>query len=462
MISVNMKKYFLFVCLWLQGSLIFAQNVKIRGIVKNAADSTIQIYNNSFDHITRSRNGTRYKATIAKNGEFEVSVPEKSINQWALEVGGNVALLYLCVNHDLNLTVDFKNENAAVSASGPNAAEVNFLNTLSQKVKEKYGDDFYNRLAKLGPKESLALRKEKAAFELATLDEYIKTHPVSNKYYQWLKTLSKYEPYERTLVESLSPQMRQDSNMVALLTANGLDDDNAAKNSNEYNDLIDFYAHYRFNGGKYPFTNTDYFEFGLKSTLKGLTKQVFVTRQMLNFTGSSDSTYQSAHAKFLSAVQDPQLRQIVIDYRKAHLNKLAESNRSKENISQSASLNEIFQKYKGKIIYVDFWASWCGPCRSEMPNADALKNKLAGNDVVFLYLGYQDQKLNWLAARKELQIKGEHYLLSTALIKEANAIFQITGIPHHAIIDKDGTILDKKAARPSEVYDQLLKLAIKK
>lgn len=220
--------------------------------------------------------------------------------------------------------------------------------------------------------------------------------------------------------------------------------------------------HYKFNGGKFPFKTIDYFEFSLKKTLSGLTNQVFVTRQMLNFTGSVDSTYQSAHQKFLKEVTDPQLRQVVIDSRNNHLKRLAESNMSKENISQNASLNEIFQKYKGKVIYVDFWASWCAPCRGEMPNSNALKTKLADKDVVFLYFGYQDQKQNWLAARKELEINGEHYLLSAALIKEANSLFQITGIPHYVIIDKDGTILNKKAERPGQVYNQLLKLTAAK
>lgn len=217
-----MKKYILIMVLLLQCIILLAQNVKIKGVVKNATDNTIQFYDNSFNHITRSRNGTRYKAVLGKDGAFEISVPEKSINEWVIEVGQDFAILYLCVNNHLNLTIDFKNTAAKVIANGPNAAEVNFLNVLKQKTREKYGNEFYNRIAKLNPKDALALRKERAALELEELESYKKTHAISEKYYLWLKTLFKYQPYERTLVESLAPAMRQDSNYVALLLENGI------------------------------------------------------------------------------------------------------------------------------------------------------------------------------------------------------------------------------------------------
>lgn len=462
-----MKKYVLLILLLISEVAVFAQNVNITGIVKNSTDSVIVFYKIRFDAITRKMDGTRHKAVLNKNGEFEISLPQQGISLWALRVGEKYrALLDFCDGNDLNLIIDIKNVEGQVVAMGANSPDINFQSYMEKQVEKNYSSEFYKKLNSLTLQEALKLRKEKSDFQLATLEAYNKDSKLSDKYYNWLKTFYKYEPYERTLFEHLrTNELRTDSNYISLLTENGLNDNYAAKNSSDYNDLVNYYMwykYYKFNNLMFPVKTTDLFEFGTKNNLTGLTKQVFLTRQMMTIIKSKDSLYDAMFQKFKKEVSDKELLQRIIDERNIYLTQVAESNRSKENISQSAALSEIFQKYKGKVVYLDFWASWCAPCKSEMPNSNALKVKLAGKDVVFLYFGYQDQKENWLAARKELEIEGEHVLLSPNLIKEAGELFKISGIPHYAIIDKDGTILNKSALRPSYVYDELLKLADKK
>ena len=110
---------------------------------------------------------------------------------------------------------------------------------------------------------------------------------------------------------------------------------------------------------------------------------------------------------------------------------------------------------------INVWASWCIPCRAEMPNASILKDKLKGKNIVFLYLGYNDKEKAWLKARDQIGIQGEHYLLDDKMIREAEELFVINGIPHYAIIDKDGKIISKSAGRPREAYKELLDLVNK-
>lgn len=129
--------------------------------------------------------------------------------------------------------------------------------------------------------------------------------------------------------------------------------------------------------------------------------------------------------------------------------------------SRANSIGDIFKKYKGKVVYVDFWASWCIPCRAEMPNAANLKQKLKGKNIEFLYFGYNDNEKAWLKARNQLTIEGVHYLLNEKMIKEADELFGINGIPHYAIIDKEGRIVSKRADRPRDAYQELLSLVEK-
>lgn len=176
---------------------------------------------------------------------------------------------------------------------------------------------------------------------------------------------------------------------------------------------------------------------------------------MSSFFKDADSIYTPVFEQYNKAVKNKMLKHFIIDNLREYFKPISPAD---ENIPPINSLNEIFSKYKGKVIYIDFWASWCAPCRSEMPNAALLKNKLSGLGVVFIYIGYNDKESPWLKARQQLEIQGEHYLLNDKMIKEADALFGINGIPHYAIIDKDGRIVNKRADRPSEVCTELLKL----
>ena len=50
------------------------------------------------------------------------------------------------------------------------------------------------------------------------------------------------------------------------------------------------------------------------------------------------------------------------------------------------SITEIINTHKGKVIYIDFWASWCGPCKAKMPASVKLHEKFKGEDIVLVYL----------------------------------------------------------------------------
>nr|WP_121271146.1 TlpA disulfide reductase family protein [Pedobacter schmidteae] len=437
-----------------------AQKVNVKGVVKNTSDSVVVFRVNEIDAITGEDDYKRYQVKLDHKGKFEISLPENSIREWIIEQGEDEVFLYICNGHNLNLVIDFTKDKNRLVASGKNASEVNFFNYLDEQSGEKYGWSFYQKLTHLSIDEALKARNRKALFQLKVLNDYRKAKGFSEQFYRKLKTLYKYEPYETTLVEQLGQDkgLKANVNFLLSLKRDGFNDDYAAKNSNEYNTLVEHYMQYKFNGLIGEVDASEFLNFGTGAELSGLTKQVFLARQMIIFTTADNNLYKQVHQKFKKEVKDPQLLSLVDKTRNKYLAKLNENILSKENVSQSRSLNEIFQKYRGKVIYLDLWASWCGPCKSEMPNSKKIKAKLKDQDVIFLYLAYQDKKENWLAARKELEIDGEHYLLNPQLVKEASQLFEISGIPHYVIIDKDGNIVNKHAGRPNEAYPELLKL----
>ncbi|MFA5419110.1 MAG: TlpA disulfide reductase family protein [Bacteroidales bacterium] len=111
--------------------------------------------------------------------------------------------------------------------------------------------------------------------------------------------------------------------------------------------------------------------------------------------------------------------------------------------------SDILAKYKGKVIYLDFWASWCGPCRGEMPHSANMKKQLAGKDVVFVYISSDQDAAKWEGMIKQLQITGEHYLTNQKAYQEYNQLLNVKTIPRYVIIDREGQIVNSNAPRPS-------------
>ena len=68
---------------------------------------------------------------------------------------------------------------------------------------------------------------------------------------------------------------------------------------------------------------------------------------------------------------------------------------------KTTNLSLLLKKHKGKVIYVDFWSSWCVPCREEMVPSAKLRELYKGKDVAFVYLAYKDTKSSWKKAAKQ-------------------------------------------------------------
>ena len=116
--------------------------------------------------------------------------------------------------------------------------------------------------------------------------------------------------------------------------------------------------------------------------------------------------------------------------------------------------------FRGKLVYIDFWASWCGPCIKGFPYAKKLKEELKAlqldAEVVFLYISVDTYKENWLEAVDKYQMEGIHLIDSeVAKIKDISTTlgkaYQLRGIPHYMLIDREGRFIEYKAPHPESV-----------
>jgi thiol-disulfide isomerase/thioredoxin len=116
----------------------------------------------------------------------------------------------------------------------------------------------------------------------------------------------------------------------------------------------------------------------------------------------------------------------------------------------SLKFDDILDRYKGDVLYVDFWASWCGPCKAEMPNSAALAEKLEGEDVTFLYISVDRDAKAWEDMIRIMQIHGIHYRLGANTRESVSDRYDVRFIPHYALFDREGNLVENKTTRPGD------------
>ena len=96
---------------------------------------------------------------------------------------------------------------------------------------------------------------------------------------------------------------------------------------------------------------------------------------------------------------------------------------------------------KGKYVLVDFWASWCGPCKAEIPNIKAVYEKYAGEDFDVLSVAVWDKPEATVKAAEELGITWNQIINAQQVPTD---LYGIDGIPHIMLIGPDGIILNRE------------------
>jgi thiol-disulfide isomerase/thioredoxin len=115
-----------------------------------------------------------------------------------------------------------------------------------------------------------------------------------------------------------------------------------------------------------------------------------------------------------------------------------------ENMSDGeAILRKIIKPYKGRIVYLDIWGTWCGPCKTALQESYKLKEALKEYDIVYLYLANRSSEESWKNVIKEYNLTGEncvHYNLPEDQQSAIEHYLNVNAFPTYKLIDKEGNI----------------------
>ena len=184
-------------------------------------------------------------------------------------------------------------------------------------------------------------------------------------------------------------------------------------------------------------------EFLLQNYLKGIgrnfSKKDFKVRyEALKNQSKNDELFESLREEFLTDyfdVNEKTKEVVLIDVNKKKI-----------------VLNDIIESLKGNIIFVDFWASWCAPCRKAMPDSRKLIDDYKDKGVVFLFISIDKNYNDWKKAQNKEKLSDYPYSKLTINYPDASFFkkIKLTDIPRYLIFNKNGELVYKNAPSPSD------------
>lgn len=177
--------------------------------------------------------------------------------------------------------------------------------------------------------------------------------------------------------------------------------------------------------------------------------------------------YNEFENKFLNNIYSPYINPLIESVCEFHRNM---ENRRTQNMKfvddylQINTLNECLDIFKGRPLFIDVWATWCGPCLAEFREKEKLQDLLKDNGYELLYLsidkdGDEDK---WKTLIDEYNLSyGFHIRASENLLNDLKQLFRngsSVKIPWYMIIDSNGDITVKHAARPSNIEELRIQL----
>ncbi len=148
-------------------------------------------------------------------------------------------------------------------------------------------------------------------------------------------------------------------------------------------------------------------------------------------------------------------------------NQFAEANETdRYRYESGAEDEEKFNKYLESVrgyrpVYIDFWASWCGPCIKEMPHSMQLVEKYRGK-IAFVFLSLDDDPKAWKSAIRRFNLDRppftQHFRIGP--YSDAAKLLDVNSIPRYVLVDKKGNFVQLKASRPSDanIFEEIERL----
>ncbi len=400
---------------------------------------------------------------LKKNGESSfadtLEMPE---GYYILNIGKEYTNTYIQPGCDINISLDANKFDETIKYEGKGAKENNYL-AKKMLINEKIN----------GKKQIIALNSLKEREFLSKWDSIVgifKNNLVSssleNKTFYELEKQSiniikaigivQYPDYHRYITKDMNFRTTKSYPDVTKMV--DINDEKLLKIPLFIDFLRMYFSSRAVDLAKRQHINTDPV-LTLQVIDKGLKNQKIKERlilasakQEIAYTKKLDEYY----SLFNKLVPKPELQKEVTEIYN-NLKKLQPGSLSTDFKAFDINGKEYHLKdFKGKLLYIDLWATWCAPCKAEIPFLEKLKKEYENKNITFLSLDVYDNKSRWENMVKSGKITGWQ-LISTDRNMEFLKNYVVKGIPRFIFLDEKGNIINQNAPRPSNpILKQLI------
>jgi|GEM_PF-1379955 len=174
------------------------------------------------------------------------------------------------------------------------------------------------------------------------------------------------------------------------------------------------------------------------------------TRYVIGYLGAPNENVEAIYAKYKAICTDKaDLAKVAVKYNDTKIVK-AGMKVPDVTLTDADGKQCRLSDFKGKLLYVDVWATWCGPCKKETPYLAQLVDKFKGNDkVCFVSISVDDDVAAWKSQMKKEKPAWNQYVSIGGFKSEVCTKLKIEAVPRFILIDKDGKFINPNADRPS-------------
>jgi len=438
------------------------EDVIVCGKITNPTDSFIVICDDTIK--------------VQSDGQFYTKRKFKKLGYCKLYYNNEYTNLYIENGDSLYITFDTKQFHETMHYTGKGSEKNNYLATciLNKKLEQKALKP--NNLYQLEPNNFRYKLDSIKNTKLSVFKRFLDTssHHISEKFkkfeeskiiYTWASTLLRYPlVYEYNNKSGINIS----DAYYSFLKDINIEDTNLVSNLREYDEFIQMYISYLVNQKykqdtslKTPYIVLSYNVIKEKISNYKL-KEYLLYNNLLNeiqISGINENTDSLLNDYKLLSKNNEHIKKIQEEYSKWV--KLAKGNTAPDiKLVDNKGDTILLSSFKGKYVYIDVWATWCGPCRMEMPHFDKLKEKFKNKNITFVSVSVDHNIESWKKFIKEKSMKGNQYIAIGGFGSDIVQKYNIYTIPRFILIDKEGKIINVNAPRPSskEIHEVLTSL----
>lgn len=468
-----MKKILLYFLFIIYPFLSEAQKiVTFSGKILNPKSNAIHI--KYIDNYLQMKEITAGSAIIDKEGKFGMTFEWSEAKPALLYHGDQSYRLFLIPGDKLKITLDTDKFYQTANFSGKGSEVNNFLTLLDFQFNQGAALQEYNESFQKYELEEFVIYINKRKVDQVKLYEETFINPPSQEFNNYILSAFDYSwAADRLNYLELHSFYNNKKGFV--------------KVSMEYYNFLD-----KVKINNDVALSTYYYVHFLESYFNDLSYQQLTKKEKKKIGVASvkqyNSLYDLINQKLEGKSRDLMLAKLLYDAVDAGLTdamkpKLAEYDSINENKAYRKILNELYyassvlkkgspapdfslpdisgkmvslSDFKGKVVYIDIWASWCVACRAEIYHTKKLIEKYKDKDVVFLYVSIDTKADLWQKLIFEMKIPGVHLISGKHFESDVLKHYLASGIPHYALIDKQGNIAINNANSPSQgVFNEI-------